>query len=131
MQKLLIITNLIVSTRILSLIKTWLSSFLMRVKNNVATLVSYICRRQDIIAKTIYHAMNITSTEAESFVTRCDINHATQIQDISHIIIIMDVIPAAKCIFDTSIHSYQLHSITISKDLREFFNKNSINLILF
>ena len=101
------------------------------VKNNVATLVLYICRRQDIIAKTIYHAMNIMSTEAEPFVTRCGINHATQIQDVAHIIIIMDVIPAAKYIFDTSIHPYQLHSITILKDFREFFNKNSINLISF
>jgi len=101
------------------------------VKNNVATLVSYICRRQDIIAKTMYYAINIMSTEAESFVTRYGINHTTQIQDVAYIIIIMNVIPAAKCIFDTSIHPYQLHSITISKDLREFFNKNSINLISF
>ena len=130
MQKLLIVKNLIVSTRILSLIKIWLIIFDASVKNNVATLVLYICRRQDI-AKTMYHTMNIMSTEAEPFVTRCGINYATQIQDVAHIIIIMDIILAAKCIFDTSIHPYQLHSITILKDLREFFNKNSINLISF
>jgi len=130
MQKLLIVKNLIISTRILSLIKIWLIIFDASVKNNVATLVLYICRRQDI-AKTMYHAMNIMSTEAEPFVTRCGINHASQIQDVAHIIIIMDIILAAKCIFDTSIHLYQLHSITILKDLREFFNKNSINLISF
>jgi len=71
------------------------------------------------------------STEAEPFVTRYGINYATQIQDVAYIIIIMDVIPAAKCIFDTYIYPYQLHSITISKDLKEFFNKNFINLISF
>ena len=49
------------------------------VKNNITTSVLYIHRDQDIIAKTIYHAMNIASTEAELFAIKCDINHATQI----------------------------------------------------
>jgi len=93
--------------------------------------VSHIYKEQDIIAKIIHHTINIISIEAKLFAIRCDINHATQIQDITHIIIITDAIPATKHIFNMSIHSYQLHSITISKDLREFFKKNSTNSILF
>jgi len=61
------------------------------VKNNVATLVLHIYRGQDIIAKTIHHAINVTSTEAELFAIRCSINHTTQIQDIVHIIIVVRV----------------------------------------
>jgi len=36
-----------------------------------------------------------------------------------------------KWIFDTSVYLYQLHSIIISKNLREFFNKNPNNSISF
>ena len=75
--------------------------------------------------------MNVMSTEAELFAIRYSINCATQMQDVAHIIIIMDAIPAIKHIFDMSIHPYQLHSIVISNDLRGFFNKNFNNLISF
>jgi len=50
-------------------------------------------------------------------------------QNITHIIIITDAIPAAKYIFDMSIHLYQLHSITILNNLKSFFNKNSNKFI--
>jgi len=54
-------------------------------------------------------------------------------QDIIYIIVIIDTIPATKHIhiFDTFIHLYQLHSTAISNNLRDFFNKNSNNLISF
>jgi len=101
------------------------------VKNNIITLVLHIHRGQDIIAKTVYHLMNIMSTKTELFSIRCGINYVTQMQDIAYIIVITDIIPATKCIFDTSIYLYQLNSITISNDLRDFFNKNSNDSILF
>ena len=41
------------------------------------------------------------------------------------------MIPAVKRIFDMLYHSYQLHSITISNDLRKFFNENPNNSITF
>ena len=44
------------------------------VKNNIATLISYIHRGQEIIAKSVYYTMNITSTEAKLFAIRCRIN---------------------------------------------------------
>ena len=42
-----------------------------------------------------------------------------------------DAIHATRCIFDSSSHLYQLHSITVSQDLRVFFNKSSNNSIAF
>ena len=101
------------------------------VKNNIITLISYICREQEIIAKTVYYAINVMSTETKLFAVKYSINHMTQIQDITHIIVITDAIPAIKYIFDISIHLYQLHSIAISNNLRGFFNKNFNNLISF
>jgi len=65
------------------------------IKNNVATLISYIHRGQEIIAKYVHHTMNITSTEAEIFTIKCSISHAAQLQDVAHIVI-TDAILAAK-----------------------------------
>jgi len=65
-------------------------------KNNIITSVSHIWREQEIIAKLVHHASNVSSTEAKIFTIRCRINHAMQLQDISHIIIITDAILAAK-----------------------------------
>ena len=47
------------------------------VKNNIATSVLHIRREHKIIMKTIYHTMNITSTEAELFAMRCDISQVS------------------------------------------------------
>jgi len=47
--------------------------------------------------------MNVMSTEAELFAIRYSINCATQMQDVAHIIIIMDAIPATKHIFDMTL----------------------------
>jgi len=100
------------------------------VKNTIAILISYICKGQVIITKFVHYAINITSMEAKLFVIRCRINQVVQLQDIAHIIVITDAILAAKQIFDTSIHPYQLHSITISKDFGCFFKKNPNNVIV-
>ena len=101
------------------------------VQNNVATSILHIWRGQEIIAKSIYHVINITSMKTKLFAIRYGINHTTQLQDVAHTVIITDAILATKWIFDTSIHLYQLHSITISNVPRVFFNKNSNNSILF
>jgi len=101
------------------------------IKNNVATSISHFYRGQEIITKSVHHTMNIISTEAELFAIRCGINCAIHLQNVECIIVITDATPAAKQIFDISMHLYQLHSITIFKDLRGFFNKNPNNLIDF
>ena len=52
------------------------------IKNNIAFLISHIYRGQEIIAKSIHYVMNITSTEAELFAIRYNINYAVQLQNI-------------------------------------------------
>jgi len=101
------------------------------IKNNIATSVSHIYKGQKVIAKSVYHAINITSIKTELFAIRCEINYAVQLQGIACIIVITDVILAAEQIFGSSIYLYQLHFIVISKNLRCFFKKNSNNMIAF
>ena len=101
----------------------------MSVKNNVATLVLYIQKGYKIVIKTIHYTMNILSIKL--FAIRYDISWATQIQNVKHIVIITDVTPAAKQIFDSSVHSHQLYTIAISSDLRSFFIKKNNNSISF
>jgi len=101
------------------------------VKNNITTIILHIQRKHRIIMKTVHHTINVMSTKAKIFAIRCGISQVSQIQDVTCIVIITDTIPAAKRIFDTSLYLYQLHSITISSNLRKFFNKNSSNSISF
>jgi len=95
------------------------------IKDNIATLISYTHRSQEIIAKTTHYATNVNSTEAELFSIRYKINHTVYLSDVNYIIVITNAI------FDMLIHLYQLHFITILKDLKKFFNKNSNNIIEF
>jgi len=44
------------------------------VKDNVATSIVYIHVHDKLIMKTLYHTLNITSTEAKLFAIRCSIN---------------------------------------------------------
>ena len=62
----------------------------------------------------IYHVINITTTEAKLFEIRCGINQAIGIPNIKYIVIITDFLYAAKRIFDSSSHPYQIHSTAIS-----------------
>ena len=103
----------------------------MNIKNNIITLISYIYRNQEIITKTVYYVTNINSTEAKLFAIRCGISYAIYLQDVNYIIVIIDTILVAKWIFNTMVYSYQLHSITILKDLKKFFNKSPNNFIDF
>ena len=80
------------------------------------------------LKKTLHHAINVITTEAELFAIRCRINQATQIPGTSCIIIITNM---AQRIFNSTIHPYQIQSIAISKDLQKFFNKHSNNSVEF
>ena len=46
----------------------------INIKNNVATSILHIYSGHNILAKTIHHATNVTSIEAELFLIRCSIN---------------------------------------------------------
>jgi len=100
-------------------------------KNNVATSITHTHCGHNIMARTIHHAVNITSTEAELFTIRCEINQVIHVTNMSCIIVITNAIYLAKKIFDSLTHSYQVQSIAIVQNFREFFYRNSENLINF
>jgi len=81
--------------------------FNVSVKNKVTTSISHVQKGQNIIAKITHYAMNVTFT------------------------IIIDAIPAIRHIFNLSIHLFQLYFITMSHNLRVFFNRNFNNTISF
>ena len=101
------------------------------IKDNIATSIAHIHSFNNPLKKMLYHAINITSTEARLFALKYGINQAIQITDSFCIIIITDVLYVAEKIFDSSIHLYQLQTIAISKELWEFFNKHLNNSIEF
>ena len=103
----------------------------MGIKNNVAMFIAHIYVQDKPIIKTIYYATNITSTEAELFAIRYSINQAINLPGISKIIVITDSIYMTRLIFDFFIHPSQVHSATISKELRRFFIMNNDNSIEF
>jgi len=70
-------------------------------EDNVATYITQIHSYSNSIKKTLHYAINITTMEAESFTIRCSINQATQVTNVSHIIIITDIIYLAQHIFDS------------------------------
>ena len=62
----------------------------------------------------------MSTIKAKLFAIRCSINQAIGISYIKCIVIITDSLHTAKKIFDSSSHSYQIHSATITHKLREF-----------
>ena len=109
-----------------------LLSYLMLVLKMTLQLQFYTYNNgQNIFTKTICHTMNVTSTEAKLFLIRCRINQAVQVPNTKYIIVITDIILATRYILDLSTYPFQLHSIAVFQDLRAFFNKSSINSIMF
>jgi len=101
------------------------------IKNNVATSISHIHVHNKPVVKTLHHAVNITSTEAELFTIRCSINQATIHDDISKIIIVTDSIHTTRKMFDLTSHPSQKHSAAILTELRAFFTQHQENSIKF
>ena len=83
------------------------------------------------LTKMVYHAVFVTSTEAELFAIRCSINQACGKENISKIIIITDSIHMVKKIFNSKSYLYQLHTTAILSELRQFFAINQENSIEF
>ena len=101
------------------------------IKNNVAMSISHIHIHDKPITKTLHHALNIMSSEAELFTIRCSINQATNNSKISKIISVMDSIHIAKRIFDLFSYLFQKHLVSILKDLQTFFSCHLENYIEF
>jgi len=62
------------------------------IKKDYATSISHVYFSSNIIAKTIYQAVNVMSTEVELFTIRCGINQTVQVYNVAHIIVITDII---------------------------------------
>jgi len=75
--------------------------------------------------------VNITTIEAKLFEIRCRINQAVGISNVKCIVIVTDFLYGVKKIFNSLIHSYQIHSVAISQELRDFFRKDNNNHIEF
>ena len=101
------------------------------IKNDIATSISHIHSYNRPLIKTVHHASFVTSTEAELFAIRCGINQACVINNVSKIIVVTDSIHAAKKIFNSGSHPYQIHSAAILSELRTFFSSNESNIIEF
>ena len=101
------------------------------IKNDIATSISHIHSYNRPLVKTVHHAFFVTSTEAELFAIRCGINQACAIDNMSKIIVVTNSIHAAKKIFDSGSHPYQIHSATILSELCTFFSSNESNTIKF
>ena len=101
------------------------------IKNHITISISHIHSFNKPVVKTIYRAVNITTTEAELFAIQYGINQAIDIANINHIVVITDSLHAVRRIFNSSSHPYQIHSVVISQELREFFLKDASNYIEF
>ena len=101
------------------------------IKNDITISISYIHSANRPLIKTVHHTLFVTSTEAELFTIRCGINQACSIENISKIIIVTDSIHAAKKIFNSKSHPFQIHTSAILSELRKFFNSNNTNFIEF
>jgi len=101
------------------------------IKNNVAMSIAHIHTYDKPLIKTIHHAVNVTSMEAELFVIRCGINQATHINNISKIIVVTDSIHAVKRIFNPSVYPFQVQSAAVLYNLHYFFNCHTNNSIKF
>ena len=87
------------------------------IKNNIATSISHIHSANHPLIKTVHHTSFVTSSEAELFAIRCGINQACFFANVSKIIIVTDSIHAARKIFNSDSHPFQIHAAAILKEL--------------
>jgi len=101
------------------------------IKNDIAMSISHVHSAIQPLIKTVHHTSFVTTTEAELFAIRCGINQACSLNNVSKIIVVTNSIHAAKKIFDSDVHPFQIHSAAILSELRKFFNSNESNSIKF
>ena len=97
----------------------------------MATSIAHVYMHNNPIIKTLYHAINITFTEAKLFTIRCSITQATQMENINCIVVITNSLHIAQRIFDSLVHPYQIQLSIISTEFRKFFEKGCHNSIEF
>jgi len=101
------------------------------IKNNITVSIAHIHVHDKPLIKTLYHTINVTSSEAKFLTIRCGINQADILYEISKIIVVMDSIHAVKKIFDLLLYMLQKQVAFILEDFRGFFNYHHKNIIEF
>jgi len=101
------------------------------IKNDIVTSILHMHIANHPLTKTVYHAVFITSMEAELFAIRCGINQACIKENVAKIIVVTDSIHTAKKIFDSKSHPFQSHTVAILSELWGFFNSSRNNSIEF
>jgi len=101
------------------------------VKNGSVTAISHIWHANTRIKRLQMHAMNASSTEAKIMAMCIGLEFILSMEDIKHITLITDSIHAAKKIFDTTMHPYQLLVTPLATKIYEFFAKLADHIISF
>ena len=101
------------------------------IKNQVTTSISHIHSFNKSVIKTLHRAINITTAEAKLFAIWYSINQVVADPNVKHIVVITNSLHIVRKIFDSSTHPYQIYSVVISMELREFLFKDSQNHIEF
>jgi len=101
------------------------------IRNNITTFILHIHSYNRPVTKKVHYAVNITTTEAKLFAIKCRINQAISISNTNHIVVIIDSLHTTMKIFDSLLYLFQIHYVTISYELRDFFKKDSNNYIDF
>ena len=101
------------------------------IKNDIATSISHMHLANHPLTKTVHYAAFVTSTEAELFIIRCDINQVCIKENVSKIIVVTNSIHVVKKIFNTASYPYQSHAVAILSELHCFFSSNQYNSIEF
>jgi len=93
--------------------------------------ISHVHIHNKPVIKMIHDVVNVTTTEAKLFAIRYSINQATTLSGIANIVVLMNSIHAARRIFDSLLHLFQIYVAAILAKLRIFFSKNHDNSIEF
>ena len=93
------------------------------IKNQITISILHIHFFNKPVIKTLHRTINITIAEAELFAIWCGINQVITNYNVKNIIVITSSLHIARRIFNSSTHPYQIHSVAISIELREFFPK--------
>jgi len=101
------------------------------IKNDIATSILHVHIANQLLIKTLYYAVLVTTTEAKLFAIRCGINQICSKDNVSKIVVVTDSIHAAKKIFDSISHPYQGQAMAILSNLHQFFIRNQSNSIEF
>jgi len=101
------------------------------IKNDIAIFILHVHLVDHPLIKMVHYTAFVTSTEAELFAIRYGINQACNKENVSKIIIVTNSIYAARKIFNSKSHPYQIHITAILSELCCFFAISQENSIEF